>query len=373
MNAWQVVEPTKRKPRPRQRFASASDCGVRAGMLRGDAVARRQRPPADDRPDDRRERAAAARAARASGLRVGDRAFDLAAVAHDRRVGDQARRRAASKRATRAAIEARERLAVAVALGEDRSPGEPGLRPFERQELEQRALVVRRARPTRGRGSRAPWRCLRTTRSGGAASFPSRSFASRPMIDNRARDPLARPDTTRSRRSSARWSEPNGLLAAGGDLSPERLSTRTGTASFRGTPRASRCCGGAPIRAWCCSPTSSACRARSRKRVRAAPLRDPRSTRRSSDVIAGRAPTPRDGQGGTWITAGDGRRLRRAAPPRRRALGRGVARRRAGAAASTGSRSAACSSASRCSRARPTRRRSRWCTWSRSCGATASR
>jgi hypothetical protein len=33
MNAWQVVEPTNRKPCFARSFASASECGVRAGIV----------------------------------------------------------------------------------------------------------------------------------------------------------------------------------------------------------------------------------------------------------------------------------------------------------------------------------------------------
>jgi leucyl/phenylalanyl-tRNA--protein transferase len=41
-----------------------------------------------------------------------------------------------------------------------------------------------------------------------------------------------------------------GLLAAGGELSPERLAEAYGKGVFRGTASASRCCGGRPTRAW---------------------------------------------------------------------------------------------------------------------------
>ena len=94
---------------------------------------------------------------------------------------------------------------------------------------------------------------------------------------------------------AAALAEPNGLLAAGGDLvagSPAgRLSP---AASFPGTPRGSRSCGGAPTRAWCCSSTSFACRGRSRKRVRAGDVRGARRqcvSRRHRGVRGGAAAT----------------------------------------------------------------------------------
>ena len=69
---------------------------------------------------------------------------------------------------------------------------------------------------------------------------------------------------------------------------------------------------------------------------------------------------------------GDHRQLLRAARAGLRALGRGLATAIGWSAASTASRSAARSSASRCSTARPTRRRSRWSRWSSACARAAS-
>ena len=72
----------------------------------------------------------------------------------------------------------------------------------------------------------------------------------------------------------------------------------------------------------------------------------------------------RPGRAGGWITADDPRRLRAAARARLGAQRRGLGRRRAWPAGSTAWPSAACSPASRCSTAGPTRRRSRWSAWS---------
>jgi leucyl/phenylalanyl-tRNA--protein transferase len=46
-----------------------------------------------------------------------------------------------------------------------------------------------------------------------------------------------------------------GLLAAGADLSPQRLLQAYRNGIFPGFPKASPSSGGAPIRAWCCTPT----------------------------------------------------------------------------------------------------------------------
>ena len=75
-------------------------------------------------------------------------------------------------------------------------------------------------------------------------------------------------------------------------------------ASSPGTARASRCCGGRPTRAWCCSSTSSGSRARCARRSRSF-IRTPGCEIRIDSafrrVITACAGTPRDGQDGTWI------------------------------------------------------------------------
>jgi len=50
--------------------------------------------------------------------------------------------------------------------------------------------------------------------------------------------------------------EPNGLLAAGGDLSAARLLEGYRQGIFPGSPKATRFYGGAPTRAWSCFPRS---------------------------------------------------------------------------------------------------------------------
>ncbi len=68
-------------------------------------------------------------------------------MAHDAGVGQQppALARAVARDLRR--VEAVERLAVVGALGEDRVPRQPGLRPLEDQALEQLALVALRHAP----------------------------------------------------------------------------------------------------------------------------------------------------------------------------------------------------------------------------------
>ena len=67
--------------------------------------------------------------------------------------------------------------------------------------------------------------------------------------------------------------EPEGLLAAGGDLSPPRLLAAIAGASFPGIRRDSRCCGGRPIRAKSCSRRSFIVRAALPKLCEIAALR----------------------------------------------------------------------------------------------------
>ena len=83
-----------------------------------------------------------------TGARVVDRRLDLAAVADDAGVGEQTATSRAPKRATRARDRSREtRARKRVALAEDREPREPGLEAFERELLEQPAVVDDRQAP----------------------------------------------------------------------------------------------------------------------------------------------------------------------------------------------------------------------------------
>src|SRR5207247_322632 len=81
------------------------------------------------------------------GARIRDRGLDLLAIADDARVIQQARDAAPVESRDRLGIEARERSAVALALAQDRDPGEACLCGLEHQELEQLAVVVQRHSP----------------------------------------------------------------------------------------------------------------------------------------------------------------------------------------------------------------------------------
>ena len=159
---------------------------------------------------------------------------------------------------------------------------------------------------------------------------------------------------------AAALDEPNGLLAAGGDLSPERLldayrqrHLSRGTRRSAGALVESRSADGAVRRR--VSRLAVAAQARAGRNLRDSRRhRVPRRDRGVAPSRRGRAVRHVD-------HAGDHRRLQRAAPARLRALGRELARRAVWSAGSTAWRSAACSSANRCSRASPMRRRSRSC------------
>jgi len=79
--------------------------------------------------------------------RVRDDALDLPAVAHDRGVADEPLDPARVETGNARRVESGERLPVAVALREDRAPGEARLRTLERHQLEERALVDHRDAP----------------------------------------------------------------------------------------------------------------------------------------------------------------------------------------------------------------------------------
>ena len=167
---------------------------------------------------------------------------------------------------------------------------------------------------------------------------------------------------------AAALAEPNGLLAAGGDLSPDRLLVAYRSGIF---PWYSE---GQPILWWSPDPrmvlyVDELRVSRSlRKRVRARRVRGPHRHGVSRGHRGVRR-VPRDGPARHLDHAGHRARLLRAASPRLRAFRGKLARRRAGRRPLWRLRSAGCSSASRCSRAKRTRRRSRSCTWSRGCAA----
>src|SRR6185503_14196519 len=79
--------------------------------------------------------------------RVLDGGVDLAGMAHDACVRQQTPALARAVRGDLPEVEAVERAAVVVALGEDRVPGQSGLRALERQTFEELALVAHRHAP----------------------------------------------------------------------------------------------------------------------------------------------------------------------------------------------------------------------------------
>jgi len=84
---------------------------------------------------------------RAEAARVPDRRPDLRGIPHDAGVGQQAALGRGAEPRDPIRIEAGERATVALALPEDRRPGEPGLRGLEHEEFEERPVVLRGAAP----------------------------------------------------------------------------------------------------------------------------------------------------------------------------------------------------------------------------------
>ena len=274
-------------------------------------------------------------------------------------------------------------------------------------------------RPGRGadRGPRAPARCARPTRPAsatpsGPASSPgspggsatgaaprsarcwpptsSRRSAPRSTSSARARF-LARLAEAYGDESAAEI-EPHLSLPAPPESGPpcrssrpaspwrftlDQVDSRRGPRRRRCRPRAGHPAGGLPRRPVPDGggrPTAAAARVvvtgPARRAAAGRPAGQPvaaASSRRTFEIAgrhrlrarsSPRAPTPA-GTGG-WITPAVAARLRRAAPARLGALGRDLARRRAGRRPVRRWRSAACSPASRCSTTRPTPRRWRW-------------
>ena len=93
------------------------------------------------RPEELLERRAGL-AQRDGRARVRDRRLDLAAVADDRRVGEQPLDVALAEPGDRIRVEAGERGAEALALAQDRQPGQARLEALEAEALVDAALVV---------------------------------------------------------------------------------------------------------------------------------------------------------------------------------------------------------------------------------------
>jgi leucyl/phenylalanyl-tRNA--protein transferase len=164
--------------------------------------------------------------------------------------------------------------------------------------------------------------------------------------------------------------DPNGLLAAGDDLSTNRLlqAYERGIFPWFGD--------GDPVLWWSPDPrmvlgTAAVKVSRSlRKTLRSGRYRVTADTEFPAVIAA--CAEPRPGQDGTWITSAVLQAYCELAELGvAHSIEAGTAT--SSPAASTAWRSGGCSSASRCSRAAPTRRRWRWSTWSGSCGAGASR
>ena len=261
-------------------------------------------------------------------------------------------------------VEPGERVAVAVALVEDRRPAQAGLRAFEDQEFEEHAVVVDRHAPfvvVIGRIARTAV----SPRTAGEGSGHGRQMQRVGSVDYRtcrpttatrhwrvAESPRDSPGSVRARhfrRSTPRSTIPTGCSRRATDLTPARLldAYRRGIFPWYSDDQ--------PVLWWSPDPRMVLFDRRVSHRALAAAsvvqpgaLRDSRRhrlPRRDGGVRGGSAP----GAERHLDHAGDRRRVFRAARARLRALGRGVARRRTSSAVSTASRSAGCSSASRCS------------------------
>ena len=179
-----------------------------------------------------------------------------------------------------------------------------------------------------------------------------------PVRESRIRDPFSRAPTIRSRRSIARCQDPNGLLAAGDDLSPERLLDAYAHGIFPWFGEDD------PVLWWSPDPrmvlfTAEVHVSRSlRKTIRSGGCAS-RCDSCFTEVMDGCA-APRPGQDGTWITD-------EMTEAYVRLFELGYAHsveawdgRHAGRRVCTASASGGCSTASRCSVECPMRRRSRW-------------
>ena len=154
-----------------------------------------------------------------------------------------------------------------------------------------------RARDRRLPGSARAPRSTPTPRGAGARALPQGRRVPGAMIT------WLSPDDPPERfpPHEAALSDPPGLLAAGGDLPPERLHGRLRARHLsRGTPRVSRCCGGRPTRARCCCRRNSTARAACARRCATrgfSAARGPRLRRRDRRLRRAARRSP-----GTWIT-----------------------------------------------------------------------
>ena len=139
ISAYAVVGPTNLKPRFLSSFAIAVDSGVVAGTSA--RVARPRPRVGRERPQQLGER----HVERGAGVR--DRGLDLGPVAHDRGVGHQPLHVLLAERGHDLGVEARERGPEALALAQDRDPGQPGLERLQAQLLVQRAVIAHRPAP----------------------------------------------------------------------------------------------------------------------------------------------------------------------------------------------------------------------------------
>ena len=161
--------------------------------------------------------------------------------------------------------------------------------------------------------------------------------------------------------------QPDGLLAAGGSLTTRRLVDAYRRGIFPWFNE------GDPILWWSPDPRTVLRPSRLhvshslRKKLRKASFLVT-IDRAFARVLDGCA-APRAGDSGTWLSLPMRRAYTSLARGGPRAFDRSVDGRRAGRRHLRRRRSAACSSASRCSRAAPTRRRSRWRGWPRSSSA----
>ena len=113
----------------------------RLGGLRRDLADRAKRVHARLAVDERPEQLAERHVERERRPGVPDHGLDLAAVADDAGVAEQPLDVAFAEAGDRLDVPAGERGAVALALVQDRRPGEPGLRALEVQQLEELSLV----------------------------------------------------------------------------------------------------------------------------------------------------------------------------------------------------------------------------------------
>ena len=141
-----MVEPTKRKPRLASALLIWSESSVVAGTCLLSLPAINQRLALDEGPQIRVEAAVFGdHIERHAGV-VAHR-VDLQPVANDARRRQQLFQRGVAHAGDALDVEPVIRTPIFVAARQDGPPGEPGLSAFQRQQLEQRAVVVMRHAP----------------------------------------------------------------------------------------------------------------------------------------------------------------------------------------------------------------------------------